>query len=81
MTAPRLRYRRLFNVAKPGKRFDARRAYRLGDEPAGRYVYDEDEEERPGRVGPAVNVALASGRPLLVRGLPGTGKLARRRCR
>jgi MoxR-like ATPase len=74
MTAQPLRYRRLFDVANPGKRFDASRAYRLGDEPAGRYVYDEDEEERPGRIELAVNVALASGRPLLVRGLPGTGK-------
>jgi MoxR-like ATPase len=74
MTEQRLRYRRLFDVTKPDKRFDASRAYRIGDEPAGRYVYDEDEEERPGRIELAVNVALASGRPLLVRGLPGTGK-------
>jgi MoxR-like ATPase len=70
----RLRYRRLFDAAKPRKRFDAARAYRLGDDVApGRYVYDEGDEH-PGRIELAVNVALATGRPLLVRGLPGTGK-------
>ena len=76
MTAQRLSYRRLFDITKPGKRFDSRRAYRFGDEPGGEYVYDEDEEDRPGRIELGVNVALASGRPLLVRGLPGTGKSA-----
>src|SRR4051812_3592789 len=37
--------------------------------PAGGYVYDDE-----GRIALAVNVALAAGRPLLVRGNPGTGK-------
>lgn len=48
--------------------FDSERAYRMGDRAAApRYVYDADIEL-------AVNVALAAGRPLLVRGRPGTGK-------
>lgn len=49
--------------------FDPGRAYRLGDvAEAPRYVYDDPDIEL------AVNVALAAGRPLLVRGRPGTGK-------
>jgi hypothetical protein len=44
--------------------------FRRGDEaPAGGYIYDSD-----GRIALAVNVALVTGRPLLVRGKPGTGK-------
>jgi|tagenome__1003787_1003787.scaffolds.fasta_scaffold20474825_1 MoxR-like ATPase len=46
------------------------RAYRLGDRGSADnqpYVYDDD-------ITLAVNVALAAGRPLLVRGHPGTGK-------
>ena len=74
----RLRYRRLFNAAKPTARFDAKRAYRVGDQaPLDRYVYDDhpdDGDDDPGRIELAVNVALVTGRPLLVRGLPGTGK-------
>ena len=43
---------------------------RRGDEtPAGGYVYDAE-----GRIALAVEVALVTGRPLLVRGKPGTGK-------
>jgi MoxR-like ATPase len=43
---------------------------RRGDQrPPGGYVYD-----RAGRIQLAVNVALVTGRPLLVRGDPGTGK-------
>jgi MoxR-like ATPase len=73
---PRLKYRRLYDSTKVGVRFDAKRAYRLGDEtPTGAYVYDDGpEDEHPGRIEMAVNVALATGRPLLLRGLPGTGK-------
>lgn len=45
-------------------------SYRRGDErPDGGYVYDAD-----GRIALAVNVALVTGRPLLIRGKPGTGK-------
>ncbi len=44
--------------------------YRRGDEPPEQgYVYDEQ-----GRIALAVEVALVTGRPLLVRGKPGTGK-------
>lgn len=44
--------------------------FRRGDQPPAKgYVYDEE-----GRIALAVNVALVTGRPLLVRGRPGTGK-------
>jgi MoxR-like ATPase len=44
--------------------------FRRGDEPPRKgYVYDAD-----GRIALAVNVALVTGRPLLIRGRPGTGK-------
>ena len=62
-------YTPLFDPAAPG-RYEAERILRRGDEaPAGGYVYDRD-----GRIALAVNVALATGRPLLVRGKPGSGK-------
>lgn len=77
MTSGRLEFNRLFDAARtdPADAFDDERAYRVGDQfTKGQYVYDEDDEEFPGRIELAVNVALAAGRPLLVRGLPGTGK-------
>ena len=44
--------------------------FRRGDQPPAKgYVYDAG-----GRIALAVNVALVTGRPLLVRGRPGTGK-------
>src|SRR5215207_7981802 len=44
--------------------------FRRGDEaPEQGYVYDQT-----GRIALAVEVALVTGRPLLVRGTPGTGK-------
>jgi MoxR-like ATPase len=44
--------------------------FRRGDQaPAGGYVYDAG-----GRIALAIEVALVTGRPLLVRGKPGTGK-------
>ena len=66
------RYRPLFDpdAGPDGQPFDADRAYRLGDRSPSTalpYVYDE-------RITLAVNTALAAGRPLLVRGHPGTGK-------
>ena len=70
----RLSYQRLFDTVDPTTEFDASRAYRRGDlAKPGVYVYD-DEDKHPGRIELAVNLALATGRPLLVRGLPGTGK-------
>jgi MoxR-like ATPase len=61
-------YKRLFSADGA---FDPAGAYRRGDAAKpGVYVYDEDE----GRIELAVNLALATGRPLLVRGRPGTGK-------
>jgi MoxR-like ATPase len=64
-------YKRLFDASKDRSPFDAKRAFRLGDAaPAQVYVYDTDT----GRIELAVNLALATGRPLLVRGVPGTGK-------
>jgi MoxR-like ATPase len=70
-------YRPLFHPTDDSVVFDPSRAYRLGDRdpaphpvgtrPADTYEYDD-------RITLAVNVALAAGRPLLVRGLPGTGK-------
>jgi MoxR-like ATPase len=46
---------------------------------SGRYVYDtveaaESKDARPNEIVLAVNVALATGRPLLLKGPPGTGK-------
>ena len=63
-------YRRLFDARKSRQRFDDERV-KTGDQHAGQYVYDEDEGNR---IELAVNVALAAERPLLVRGVPGTGK-------
>jgi MoxR-like ATPase len=64
-------YTPLFDPSAAAQPFQAERAYRLGDRgPAGeadRYEYSPEIEL-------AVNVALAAGRPLLVRGRPGTGK-------
>jgi MoxR-like ATPase len=66
-----MNYKRLFSAQGD---FDASRAYRRGDTAKpGVYVYDEGDD-RPGRIELAVNLALATGRPLLVRGRPGTGK-------
>jgi MoxR-like ATPase len=63
-------YSPLFNPAAPSATFDTERILRRGDEPpAGGYVYDAK-----GRIALGVNVALATGRPLLVRGRPGSGK-------
>jgi MoxR-like ATPase len=63
-------YSPLFDPAAPLTSFDAERILRRGDEaPARGYVYDAE-----GRITLAVNVALATGRPLLVRGRPGSGK-------
>jgi len=66
-------YRPLFDPHASLSPFDPARADRRGDrspdaaEQTDRYEYDDDIEL-------AVNVALAAGRPLLVRGRPGTGK-------
>jgi len=69
MTAE-LGYSPLFDPAEPSTTFDVERILRRGDEaPAGGYVYDAE-----GRIALAVNVALATGRPLLIRGRPGSGK-------
>jgi MoxR-like ATPase len=60
----------LFDPDAPVQPFEPRRAYRLGDRSTAAslpYVYDTD-------ITLAVNVALTAGRPLLVRGQPGTGK-------
>jgi MoxR-like ATPase len=63
-------YSPLFDPAAPSAGFDSQRILRRGDEPpAGGYVYDAE-----GRIALGVNVALATGRPLLVRGRPGSGK-------
>jgi MoxR-like ATPase len=63
-------YSPLFDPAVPAAAFDGKRILRRGDEaPAGGYVYDAK-----GRIALGVNVALATGRPLLVRGRPGSGK-------
>jgi MoxR-like ATPase len=65
-----LKYQRLFD-ATGQTAFDPARAFRRGDAaaPGGGYVHDDE-----GRIELAVNLALATGRPLLVRGVPGTGK-------
>jgi MoxR-like ATPase len=64
-------YTPLFDPARETQPFDPARIGRVGDESpaAAGYVYDD-----AGRIALAVNVALATGRPLLVRGRPGTGK-------
>jgi MoxR-like ATPase len=61
-------YTRLFDPdLQPAIALD-QRGYRLGDQPdQAPYVYDDE-------IVLAVNVALATGRPLLVAGEPGTGK-------
>lgn len=71
-TNTRTSYRPLFDpdVEAASQPFDPDRAYRLGDRSTAEflpYVYDP-------QITLAVNVALAAGRPLLVRGHPGTGK-------
>ena len=68
-------YEPLFDPDAETQPFDDERAARTGDRAADSeattgevpYVYDE-------RIVLAINVALAAGRPLLVRGQPGTGK-------
>jgi MoxR-like ATPase len=68
-TAPQ-GYTPLFDPNVADQPFDPERAHRLGDRSPAEslpYVYDDD-------ITLAVNVALAAGRPLLVRGQPGTGK-------
>ncbi len=65
-------YRPLFDpdADAASQPFDPDRAYRLGDRSTAEslpYVYDP-------QITLAVNVALTAGRPLLVRGHPGTGK-------
>jgi MoxR-like ATPase len=60
----------LFDPAAVAQPFDAGRADRLGDRGSVEslpYIYADE-------ITLAVNVALAAGRPLLVRGHPGTGK-------
>jgi MoxR-like ATPase len=72
-------YTPLFAAGTATQPFDPARAFRLGDRGSGRgsdggpdggsgsYEYSDQIEL-------AINVALAAGRPLLVRGKPGTGK-------
>jgi MoxR-like ATPase len=63
-------YHPLFDPDAATQPFHPGRAYRLGDRSTAAslpYVYDAD-------ITLAVNVALTAGRPLLVRGQPGTGK-------
>src|SRR3982751_5886220 len=63
-------YTPLFDPDVEVQPFDEERTLRRGDaSPITGYVYDQD-----GRIALAVNVALAIGRPLLVRGKPGAGK-------
>jgi MoxR-like ATPase len=63
-------YKPLFDPDLDEQPLDEERMFRRGDErPRGGYVYDAG-----GRIALAVNVALATGRPLLIRGKPGTGK-------
>ncbi|HET6483876.1 MAG TPA: MoxR family ATPase [Actinoplanes sp.] len=73
MTGEKAAYQPLFDPDAAEQPFDESRAGRTGDRvdesdfPEIPYVYDD-------RIVLAVNVALAAGRPLLVRGRPGTGK-------
>jgi ATPase family associated with various cellular activities (AAA) len=70
MKAEQKGYRPLFDPGAKEQPGLEGRLLRHGDEaPDSGYVYDDD-----GRIALAVNVALATGRPLLVRGKPGTGK-------
>lgn len=63
-------YAPLFDPQAADQRANHSYGGRRGDElPPSGYVYDAG-----GRIALAVNVALAAGRPLLVRGKPGTGK-------
>ena len=65
-----LGYKPLFVPGARTQPFEERRAFRFGDTAATtpvRYVFDR-------QTALAVNVALATGRPLLLRGHPGTGK-------
>lgn len=66
-------YQRLFDPHTT-VRFDPERAYRLGDRSDASGGPEGDRYEYDDRIVLAVNVALAAGRPLLVRGDPGTGK-------
>lgn len=73
MTTEKPAYQPLFDPDAEEQPFDESRATRTGDRvgekdhPEIPYVYDD-------RIVLAINVALAAGRPLLVRGRPGTGK-------
>lgn len=68
VTAPG--YTTLFDPSERSPNFDDKRVFRRGDEaPSGGYVYDDE-----GKIALGVNIALATGRPLLVRGRPGSGK-------
>jgi MoxR-like ATPase len=64
-------YTPLFTASAAAQPFEPARAFRLGDRgsdgESGSYEYSDQIEL-------AINVALAAGRPLLVRGKPGTGK-------
>ena len=63
-------YRPLFDPAASKQRVNKVGVTRRADEtPEGGYVYDARTALRS-----LVNVALATGRPLLIRGKPGTGK-------
>ena len=68
-------YRPLFDPAASKQRVNKVGVTRRADEtPEGGYVYDAEN-----RIALAVNVALATGRPLLIRGKPGTGRVRSRR--
>lgn len=63
-----LDYEKLFDPEDEDREIPADRGYRLGDRrPDPVYVYSD-------RITLAVNIALATGRPLLLSGDPGTGK-------
>lgn len=63
-------YSKLFDPGRDRQPFSRERAFRFGDRAKdNRSVYEYDDH-----IVMAVNVALAAGRPLLVRGRPGTGK-------
>jgi MoxR-like ATPase len=64
-------YAKLFDPSLPAPLTLERSAGRLGDKPPEEgYVYDDADD----RIVLAVNVALATGRPLLIAGEAGTGK-------
>ena len=63
-------YRAIFDPDRAGEQGSVTLKPRRADSlPQRGYVYDPD-----GRIMLAINVAIATGRPLLVRGKPGTGK-------